>query len=140
MARNVKNLSSDQLYAMAQKREQEENEQAKEEKKKQLAALRAERKKMLTRHKRELAKLDEQIREFGGRTRVRAPKAKQGSQTGISAMVLEILAAEKKADTKQIRAALESKGVSTSNLGQTLAYLKRTGRVKSAARGVYSVK
>jgi len=136
MARkDLNNLSSDELFELARQREQEEYEQEKETRRAQLAELRAERKKAVTRHKRELAEIDAQIRELGGRTR---GGARQGSQTGISAAVLEILAAEKKADTKQIRAALEASGIDTTNLGQTLAYLKRTGRVKSPGRGIYA--
>jgi hypothetical protein len=138
MARkDINNLSAEELYELARQREQEEYEQEKEERRAQLAELRAERKKMLARHKREIAEIDEQIQALGGRSRNRA--AKQGSQTGISSMVLEILAAEKKTDTKHIRAALEASGIDTTNLGQTLAYLKRTGRIKSAGRGVYAM-
>lgn len=135
MARNIKNLSSDELFELARQREQEEYEQEREARRAQLAELRAERKKILARHKRELAEIDAQIRDSGGRTR---GGSRQGSQTGISAAVLEILAAEKKADTKHIRATLEASGINTTNLGQTLAYLKRTGKVKSPSRGMYA--
>lgn len=137
MARkDIKNLTSDELFELARQREMEEYEQEKETRRAQLAELRAERKKIVSRHKRELAEIDGQIRDLGGRTR---GGSRQGSQTGISAAVLEILGAEKKADTKHIRASLEASGVNTDNLGQTLAYLKRTGRVKSPARGVYAL-
>lgn len=138
MAKNkdVNSLTSEELFEMARLREQEEKDRLKQEMREQVAALRAERKRTLTRHKRELAEIDAQIEAMTGR-RSRGSAAK-GSQTGISQMVMEILASTKKADTKHIRAELEAQGVNTANLAQTLAYLKRTGRVKSTGRGQYS--
>lgn len=135
--KSVNELSSEELYEMAKLREQEEKESKKQELRAQAAELRAERKAMLARHKRELADMDAQISALTGR-RARGAGSK-GTQTGISGVVLDLLANVKKADTKQIRAELEAQGINTANLAQTLAYLKRTGRVKSAARGEYSL-
>lgn len=133
--KDVNSLTSDELYEMARVREQEEKERIKQEARQQVAELRAERKRTLTRHKRELAQIDAQIEALSGR-RSRGSAAK-GAQTGISSVVLEILGSVKKASTKELRAELEAKGINTANLAQTLAYLKRTGRVKSTGRGQY---
>ena len=40
-------------------------------------------------------------------------------------------------DTTTIREKLDAIGVSVSNLGQSLAYLKKNGKVSSVSRGVY---
>jgi hypothetical protein len=135
--KDITSLTSEELFELAKQREHEEWEQEKEAMRAHLAELRAEKKKMLARHKRELADLDVQIAAAGGRTRG-GTGGKKGAQTGISSAVMEVLAGAKKADTKMIREQLEAQGINTTNLGQTLAYLKRTGRVKSVGRGVYA--
>lgn len=135
--KDINSLTSDELFELAKQREQEEWEQEKATMRAHLAELRAERKKMVARHKRELAEIDAQITAAGGRTRGGAG-GKKGAQTGISGAVMDVLTGVKKADTKMIREQLEAQGINTANLGQTLAYLKRTGRVKSAGRGVYT--
>jgi len=135
--KDVTNFSSEELFEMAKLRAQEEKEMQKQELRSQVADLKAERKEILARHKRELAEIDGRIRGLTGR-RGRGAGSK-GTQTGISGVVLDLLANTKKADTKQIRAELEAQGINTANLAQTLAYLKRTGRVTSPARGEYSL-
>lgn len=134
--KDINSLTSDQLFELAKQRELEEQEQMKEAARAQIAALRDERKKMLARHKKELAALEAQLQELSGRRRRGA--GKKGAQTGISDAVLQLLTKGKKTTTKDLREQLEAQGLSTANLAQTLAYLKRTGRVKSAARGTYS--
>jgi hypothetical protein len=52
--------------------------------------------------------------------------------------VLDIVSQAKKISTKEIKAELESRGVVANNLPQTLAYLKRQGKVTSPARSIYS--
>jgi hypothetical protein len=137
MARkDINRLSSEELFELAKQRENEEMEQQKEALREQIAELRAERKQTVARHKRELAAIDSKIRALGGRTR--SGGGGKGGQMGISGAVLELLAGVRKMDTKQLREQLEAQGVNTANLGQTLAYLKRTGRVKSQGRGVYA--
>ena len=52
--------------------------------------------------------------------------------------VLDIVSQSKKVSTKEIKAELDNRGVVAKNLAQTLAYLKRQGKVKSPARSIYS--
>ena len=52
--------------------------------------------------------------------------------------VLEIVSGAKKISTKDIKEQLEARGVVANNLAQTLAYLKRQGKVTSPARSIYS--
>jgi hypothetical protein len=132
--KDIQQMSAEELYALAQKKEKEEEAVQKEKAKAELAKLRDERKELIAKHKKKLAAIDAQIRAMGGRT----GGASKGRQTGASATILKLLA-DGEMDTKSIRARLESMGISVSNLGQTMAYLKRNGKVKSAARGVYKL-
>ncbi|MEJ2321717.1 MAG: hypothetical protein P8Z31_05030 [Gammaproteobacteria bacterium] len=132
--KDIQQMSAEELYALAQKKEKEEEAVQKEKAKAELAKLRDERKELIAKHKKKLAALDAQIRAMGGRT----GGASKGRQTGASATILKLLA-DGEMDTKSIRSRLESMGISVSNLGQTMAYLKRNGKVKSAARGVYKL-
>jgi len=134
--KDIGNLTSEQLFELAEQRKQQEKEQEKEAMRAQLTELRAEKKQMLARHKRELAEIESRISAMSGRGR--RSTTRKGAQTGISSAVLTILSGAKKADTKKIRAKLEEQGINTANLGQTLAYLKRTGRIKTLGRGLYA--
>jgi hypothetical protein len=51
---------------------------------------------------------------------------------------MEIVSKAKKISTTEIKAELESRGVVANNLAQTLAYLKRQGRVASPERSIYT--
>lgn len=132
----LEKLSSDELFALAKKREREEEVRKKEENRAELAALREERRKLISEHNRELAMIDTRILLLGGRsTGVR----KSGTgRKGTSAAILSLLSSGQ-LDTKTIRKHLESQGISTGNLAQTMAYLKRTGRVVSVGRGIYQL-
>jgi hypothetical protein len=132
--KDIQKMSAEELYALAQQKEKEEAARQKEAAKAELAKLRATRKEMLARHKKELAEIDAEIRAHGGRT----VGASKGRQTGASAAILKLLA-KGEMNTRKIRAKLEAQGISVSNLGQTMAYLKRNGKVKSTGRGVYKL-
>lgn len=133
--KNLADLSSDELYAMAQEREEQEAAEAKEAARAQLEALRNQRRELLARHRKELAAIDAEIRGLGGR----APRARRRSGgASVTDHVLEIVAGAKKISTKEIKAELENRGVVANNLAQTLAYLKRQGKVKSPARSIYA--
>jgi hypothetical protein len=129
-------LSSDELYELAREREQEEAVEAREAVRAQIEELRAARRDMVARHRKELAAVDAEIRSLGGRT-TRARR--RGSAGGsVTEHVLEIVSTAKKISTKEIKAELEARGVVANNLAQTLAYLKRQGKVTSPARSIYS--
>lgn len=129
-------MSADELYALAQQREQEEHEEQQAAVREQVEALRNERRELLAKHKKEIAALDAKIRKLGGRTR--RAGGRRGAGSNVTAQVLEVLA-KGKASTKEIKAALEAQGMTVSNLSQTLAYLKRTGRVTSPSRATYAL-
>jgi hypothetical protein len=133
--KSVSDLSSEELYALAKKREEQEEVEAREAAKAQLDDLRRQRREMVTRHRKELAGIDAEIRSLGGR----APRGRRrGGGPSVTDQVLEIVSSAKKISTKEIKAELDSRGVIANNLAQTLAYLKRQGKVKSPARSVYA--
>ncbi|MGD8265590.1 MAG: hypothetical protein PVH09_03435 [Chromatiales bacterium] len=99
-----------------------------------IAELREQKKVLMAKHRKELAAIDAEIRALGGRS-----GGRKGRQSGASAAILELLGKNGEMDTKSIRSKLESQGVAVSNLGQTMAYLKRNGKVKSTGRGVYKI-
>ncbi|MCB1725589.1 MAG: hypothetical protein H6959_00250 [Chromatiaceae bacterium] len=132
----LSNLSSDELYELARVREMEEAEEAKEAVRAQLDELRTKRRETVARQRKELAALDAEIRALGGRA---ARGRRRGRNAGsVTDHVLEIVQSSKKISTKEIKAELENRGVVANNLAQTLAYLKRQGKVSSPSRSVYS--
>lgn len=134
--KSLSNLSADELYELAREREQQEAEEAKEAVRAQLEELRETRRQTVARHRKELAAIDAEIRSLGGRT---ARGKRRGSSGGsITDHVLDIVSQSKKISTKEIKAQLDSRGVVANNLAQTLAYLKRQGKVTSPARSIYS--
>lgn len=132
----VEKMSADELYALAQQREQEEQQAQQEAVRQEVDALRAQRRELIAKHKKEVAAIDAKIKKLGGRT---GGGRRRGSAGGsVTSAILEILATGK-ASTKDIKAALDAQGITASNLSQTLAYLKRTGRVTSPSRAMYAL-
>ncbi|MGM0554628.1 MAG: hypothetical protein ACQETK_12825 [Pseudomonadota bacterium] len=130
-------LSAEELYALARQREKEEAERQEAERRKKREALMAKRKEMIARHRKELAELERQIRELGGRVGRAGGAGRGRSGTSISQKLCEIVASRPEMDVKQIKAEAEKAGLDTKNISQTLAYLKRQGRLTSPRRGVY---
>lgn len=134
--KNLSDLSSDELYELARAREEQEAAEAKEAIRAQIEELRTARREMVARHRKELAAIDAEIRSLGGRS---GRGRRRGSGGGsVTEQVLEIVSKAKKISTKEIKAELESRGIVANNLAQTLAYLKRQGKVTSPARSVYA--
>ena len=132
-SKNVEELSSEELFALAKQKEAEERERQKEALRAELDKLRAEKKEMLARHRKEVAAIDARIRKLGGRT---------GGRTGggnVSAGILDILSDKKQHSTKDIQAQLQKRGIVANSLAQTLAYLKRQKKVKSPKRSIYTI-
>ena len=150
MSDDYNNMTAEELYSLAKQREVEEQKKVMQESQQKIAELREERRQLQlkhnkemreetrqlkARHKNELKDVNAKIMALGGR--VSGASAGGKGRTGASAAIVEILDAGEM-DTKEIREKLEAIGVSVGNLGQTLAYLKRNGRVASVARGIYT--
>jgi len=134
--KQVTELSAAELYKLAQKREQEELQKSLEANKEKLIALRNKRRELVAKQKKELRKLDAEISRLSGKKTARKGR-KAG--TSVTEKVVAIIAKAGKISTTDLKAELKKKGVATGNLPQTLAYLKRQGRVVSPARTIYQV-
>jgi predicted RNase H-like nuclease (RuvC/YqgF family) len=134
--KSLEELSSEELYQIAREREEQERLQEEESRREQVQALREERRALVARHRSELAAIDRQIRALGGR----AASGRAGRSGGnLSQVVLNAVAEAGQISTSDLRAQLQATGANVKNLSQTLAYLKRTGRLKTKGRGVYAV-
>ena len=131
---DFQNMTADQIFALAEQKQAEERKWIAEENKAKVAELREERKQILQRHKKEINEVNAKIKSLGGRVPVSSAVAK--GATGATAAIVEILEAGE-LDTKTLREKLDEMGVSVKNIGQTLAYLKKNGKVASVARGIY---
>lgn len=133
--KSLSDLSAEELYELARVREEQEEAEAKEAARAHIEELKAKRRDIVARHRKELAAVDAEIRGLGGR----APRRKSRNSGGsVTDHVLEIVGKSKKITTKQIKAELDKRGIVANNLAQTLAYLKRQGKVSSPARSVYA--
>jgi hypothetical protein len=129
-------LSSEELYELARQREEQEAEEEKEAVRAQIDELREKRRALVAKQRKELAKIDSEIKGLGGR--VPRGKRRGGGGVSVTEQVLDIVSGSKQISTKDIKAELEARGVVANNLAQTLAYLKRQGKVASPARSVYT--
>ena len=132
--KTVDQLSADELYSLAVSRQQEEEEAERLAVQQKIDGLKKQRRELLAKQRKELAAIDANIKKLGGRTR-----SSHGNGVKVTDAVLAIVQAAGEISTKDIKAELDRKGVIAGNLSQTLAYLKRQGRLKSPYRSIYSV-
>jgi hypothetical protein len=135
MSKALDEMSSSELFELAQRRKQEEKVRLREAHKEQVEELRAKRRELTARYKKDLAAIDVEIKALTGGGR--APRAR--GKVNVSQKVLDIIGAKGKASTADIKQGLEAAGIAIGNLSQTLAYLKRMGRVASAGRAQYTL-
>jgi hypothetical protein len=137
MAKNkLKNMSSEELFALANEKQADERQKIEEENKGKISELREERKQMLLRQKKEINEINKRITALGGKVADAAAATGKG-RTGVSAAIMGLLEDVEHMDTKTIKEKLEAVGVSVGNLAQSLAYLKKGGKVESVEHGVY---
>ena len=138
--KDIEELSAEELYALARKREKEEAEREEKEFARKREELKAKRKELVRQHRKELAALDREIRKLGGTVRRRGPAGAGRASGGptISEQLCAIVATQPEMAIREIRVKAEEAGVDTRNLSQTRAYLKSRGRLQSPQRGVYS--
>ena len=133
---DIANLSAEELFELAKKKQAEEIEQKREAAKAEIDALRQKRRDLVAQHKKDLAKIDSELSSLTGRKASKVgARASRGSN--ISNIVLEILGSGGQLSTKDLQAALDDRGIPAPNLAQTLAYLKKKGSISSPARSVY---
>jgi len=133
---DISNLSAEELFELAKKKQAEEIEQKREAAKAEIDALSQKRRDLVAQHKKDLAKIDSKLSSLtGSKASKGGSRASRGSS--ISNIVLEILGSGGQMTTKDLQAALDNRGVPAPNLAQTLAYLKKKGSISSPARSVY---
>ncbi|SEQ09043.1 hypothetical protein SAMN05421693_11647 [Ectothiorhodospira magna] len=143
-------MTSAEIYALARQREAQENEQAEQACREKLETLKAQRKDLIARQTAELAAIDRDIKALGGRVppgrKSPAGEGRNGDEgdagqsasgVGLSKMVLDLIHERGEMTTKALRQELQSQGVETRHISQTLAYLKRNNRLRNISRGVY---
>lgn len=130
-------MSAAQLRALADKIEKQEAAEKAAQIKEEIASLKTERKSLVSDHKKALSAIDRKIARLTGKG-AKPGRSKRGGSA--SAAIVDFVGKSGKATTKEIKAALEKKGISTANLNQTLAYLKRQNRISSPSRAVYKLK
>lgn len=137
--KDIADLSSEELYALAREREQQEEDRRQQQIKQKRDALKVKRKEMIARHRKELAELDRQISEMGGVVPgARVGRRRSAGGGTISQRLCDIVASQAEMTVGEIRDQAEAAGIDTRNISQTLAYLKRQGRLLSPRRGVYA--
>lgn len=134
--KTVEDMSSDELYALAQARAEEELERQREETRQMVEELRSKRRDVVAQHRKEIAAIDREIRKLSGKTKTRSGGRRAG--VNVTDRVMQIVVNAGEISTKDIKAELENEGLNVSNLSQTLAYLKRQGKVSSPARSIYT--
>ena len=133
---DIANLSAEELFELAKKKQAEEIEQKREAAKAEIDALRHKRRDLVAQHKKDLAKIDSELSSLTGR-KASKDRSRASRGSNISNIVLEILGSGGQMTTKDLQAALNNRGVPAPNLAQTLAYLKKKGSISSPTRSVY---
>ena len=142
MERSIQDMSSQELLELAKLRRIEEAKAARLEYKEELNGLRQERRELIKKHSKTINTIDNRIKKIRERM---SPTGTVPSDTpttrgnNISAAVLTTLENNGDMDTKQLKEHLGESNLNTANLSQTLAYLKRQGKVVSPARAVYKL-
>jgi len=131
----LEELRAEELYALAQQREQEEAEARRDAMKQQIDALRAKRKTLVAAHRKEISAIDTKILKLAGKTRRVRSRTNGENLTDI---VVDIVHSAGEISTQQIRAELDAQGIEARNLSQTLAYLKRVGKLASPGRSLFA--
>ena len=146
----IEKMSAEELYALAQQREQEEHEAQNSARIEQIEELKANRKMLIAEHKQSMKALekehnkavkalDNEIAKLGGRAPRRGGGGGGGRRGGASQAIMELIEAMGPVSTSDLKAKLEEQGIETKNLAQQLAYLKRQGKVVSPSRAVYAL-
>ena len=135
MPKKLADLSAQELYHLAAQKEQEEQEAQREANAAEVKRLQQERKAMLKRHRDELAELEAQIAALQGQKPRKSGRRR--SHSSRTDAIMSALASSGPMATAAIREALKGQGIPTDNIAQTLAGLKKQGRIESAGRAMY---
>ena len=139
--RDPESMDASTLFRMAKQQEANEARRKDEQRKEDIRRLREERKRILKRQQSECAALDREITKLERqRNRLLYPArtVRHHRIRGMSRKVVDLLQEQGQLSTDELRSQLQALDLNTKNLGQTLNYLKRTGRIALVRRGVYA--
>lgn len=126
-------LSSKELQKMADAKKREEEAVAQQKMKEELAALRKKRKVLEAQFRKELRSIDKEIDTLKGKQ----PGGKKPKS--MAQQITAMLSRNSAMAVADIRGNLERRGYPASSLPQTLAYMKKAGKVEQPQRGVYKL-
>jgi len=134
-SKTIDEMSAEELYELARKKELEQQEREREQVRQQLEQLKDKRKELIAEHKKALSVIDKEIKALSGKPRTPTSGRQRGD---ISQKIIDILSTRGETKTTALKAELEEQGLDIKNINQQLAYLKRMGRIINPARGVYA--
>jgi hypothetical protein len=135
--KSIDSMSAEELYELARQREQEEASKA-DVTKEQVAALKQQRKELVSEHNKALKAIDREIAKLQGGKRTRGKRRSGGAPRGqLSARALALVSKNGPIKGRDLKALLEKEGLDATYLAQTLAALKKKGQLTSPSRGVY---
>jgi predicted HTH transcriptional regulator len=136
MSDEIKALSSEELFKLAEMRRLEEEAERQEAVKQQVADLRTQIRQLDAQYKKDRTALENEIAKLTGKT---SSTKTAGRTSGISSKILDIIRANGEISTKDINQKLEESGFKAKNLSQSMAYLKKRGEVASVGHGMYKL-
>lgn len=141
----LEDLDAATLYRLAREKEKAERVAQDSERRIRLRDLQVQRRETLERHRRELAQIDRELAaNLPGSSRPASPGERRVSRPfmegpSIGGTLCAIIADKSEMPIEEIRERATEQGISLKTVTQMLAYLKRTGRLTSARRGVYKL-
>ena len=141
METSIQDMSSEELLELAKIRRREEAEVARRECRDELNNLRQQRRELIKAHNKAIHSIDNQIKKIRLKMSPTGtlPATDAPSGGNISKAVLSTLEANDEMSTQQLHEVLGHANLNTTNLSQTLSYLKRQGKVVSPARSIYKL-
>ncbi|MFN4263865.1 MAG: hypothetical protein ACK4IT_09730 [Thioalkalivibrionaceae bacterium] len=140
MGKSLQDMSAEELFALARLKQQEEQDKREKALRAQIRQLQDKRKALEGDYRQALAEIDRQIAELSGSKSRPRRRGSSRMRTGTaSEKICEIVGSKPEMTVEEIRIEADKAGINTKNLSQSLAYLKKQGRLESLRRGVYSI-
>jgi len=139
MNKPFEEMTSEELFELAEQRREQEKEKEREAKNQQIDKLKAKQKEITADYKKQMRAIETELKQLGARRGGGRKVAAEGGKKGQATQeVVDFVASQGRATTAEIKAHLESRGFQSSNVSQLLAYLKKRDRIASPERSVYT--
>ena len=138
----VEQMSSDELFELARKKRVIEEEVAQAELELNIRELQEERMEMVKTFKSALKSIDDELAKMGKPARRTSDSNKGPSNRKrgeLSDTLIMVISTHQPVRTDLLKSELEKRGLPTKYLAQTLAYLKKKGRIVAPSRGCYRI-